>query len=164
VALLTAAAALAVRLLLVRARPRPGAFEVACFSWACVATLCVGNAYLGQREHLFTVMVLPYLVLRWLRGAGGEAGWGFAAGLGAAAGLAVCMKPPYFLPLLLVPEAFWLIRRGDWRSGWSPETIALGVAIALFGVHLFAFPPEVWKAFFGRYLGLIAGGYGASCG
>jgi hypothetical protein len=161
VALLTAAAALAARLLVVRARPRPGVFEVACFSWACVATLYLGNLFLGQREHLFAVMALPYLVLRWLRGAGGEAGRGFAACLGAAAGLAVCMKPPYFLPLLLVPEAVWLIRHRDWRRARSPETIALGVAIALFAVHLFAFPPEVWKAFFGRYLGLIAGGYGA---
>lgn len=161
VVLLTAAATLAARLLLVRARPRPGVWEIACFSWACVATLYVGNAVLGQREHLFAVMALPYLVLRWVRSTGGEVKGGFALAVGTAAGIAVCMKPPYFLPLLLLPEICWLIQRRDWRSARSPETIALTVAIALFGVHLFFFPPEVWKSFFGRYLGLIASGYGS---
>jgi len=160
VALLTAAATLAARLLLVRARPRPGVWEVACFSCACVATLYVGNAVFGQREHLFAVMALPYLVLRWVRSTRGEVKGGFAATVGIAAGLAVCMKPPYFLPLLLVPEVFWLIRHRDWRRAWSPETIALTVVIGLFAVHLFVFPPEVWKTYFGRYLGLIASGYG----
>ena len=161
VALLTAVATLAARLLLVRARPRPGVWEVACFSWACVATMYLGNAVFGQREHLFALIALPYLVLRWVRSTGGEVKGGFAAAVGTAAGVAVCMKPPYFLPLLLVPEVFWLVRHRDWRRAWTPETIALTVAIALFGVHLFVFPAEVWKAFFGRYLGLIASGYGA---
>jgi hypothetical protein len=161
VALSTALATLVVRLLLVRARPRPGVWEVACFSWACIATLHVGNAVFGQREHLFALMALPYLVLRWVRSTRGEVKGGFAAAAGLVAGVAVCMKPPYFLPLLLIPEVFWLIRHRDWRRAWSPETIALAVAIALFAVHLFVFPPDVWQTFFGRYLSLIASGYGA---
>jgi len=161
VALLTAAAALAARLLLVRARPRPGVWEVACFSWVCVATLHLGGAVFGQREHLFAVMALPFLVLRWVRSTGGEVKGSFAAMVGISAGLAVCMKPPYFLSLLLVPEVVWLIQHRDWRRTWRPETIALAAVIALFAVHLFAFPPAVWKAYFGRYLGLIASGYGA---
>ena len=113
----------------------------------------------GQREHVFALLIVPWVLVRWVRHQHGAIPPGVAALVGGAAAVTGCMKPPLFLPLLLVPDLYWSVTARRIRNIWTAEIVAAVSVTLIFGLHLFAFPAEVWRTFFSRYLPLLAGGY-----
>ena len=84
----------------------------------------------GQREHLITLLLLPYLVGAAARAHAGDLPRPLAIAVGAAAGLAIGMKPQYALVVLAVEGVVWRAR-GSWRALVGPELGALAAAAAL---------------------------------
>lgn len=114
----------------------------------------------GQREHLFAIAFVPYLLLRQRRQSGGAISPLFAAAVGTAAGVAACLKP-HFVILALAPEVYWRLRRTRTRAGVPVELIALVVAGVLYALHFLLVPGPMREAWSGRWLPLIAAGYRA---
>ncbi len=85
----------------------------------------------GQREHLITLLLLPYLVDAAARAQASDPPRLLAIGIGAAAGLAIGMKPQYALVVLAVEGVVWRARRQRWPALLSPELGALAAAVAL---------------------------------
>ena len=84
----------------------------------------------GQREHLITLLLLPYLVDAAARAHAGGPPRSVAAWIGAAAGLAIGMKPQYALVALAVEGIVWRARR-RWQAVVSTELGMLAGTVAL---------------------------------
>lgn len=128
------------------------AFVLVGASWFLFLTL-----YWGQREHIFTLLYLPFLALRVFRREGGHIGWGLALFIGVMAGLGAAIKPYFALTAVLVEIAgLWVSRRWFIRV---PEIA--GVALVA-GAHIsyFAFNPDVLAAFV-ELIERLQQGYGA---
>lgn len=91
----------------------------------------------GQREHIFMLMFLPFVILMWLRWnhfQGVNRYLGFVIGLIAGIGLTI---KPYFFVLLLVMVLFWLFSRRNWRFWYYSEwwgMVVAGVCYILFAL------------------------------
>ena len=113
-------------------------FCLAVFSWF---TLLIND--FGQREHLFFLAVVPWLLLRFYCC---EGGWGgfrrettFLFGL--LVGIAATMKPQFLLGLV-VTELYWVFRYRSTRHFFTIETF--GVVSAFFGYAVFLLlQPEI---------------------
>jgi hypothetical protein len=83
----------------------------------------------GEREHVFCILAVPYVLIVPMRGLDGRMGsaWRFAIGL--VAGVAVNIKPPFGL-ILVAAEAASLFIAGRGALLWS-EQIGLAVSAAL---------------------------------
>jgi len=160
---LAAAAASTACLARLLRRPETGLTEeearAAALVWATLSLAVDLNRSFGQRDHLFALAFAPYLVLRWVRWSGGAAGAGAAVALGLAAGLTACFRP-FFVALLLLPEAYGLLaQRGPRRALAAPEAIAAALAGAAYGAHFLLLPPEVREAILERWGPQIVAGY-----
>lgn len=115
----------------------------------------------GQREHLMSALVLPYLGAAALRAENGAPSRGLGLTAGILAGLGFCLKP-YFL-LAAVPVEIWLWRRKNRTNFVRTETVAiLAVGIAyLAAVRVFA-PDYLDRVVPDAMLGYSA--YGAATG
>ena len=125
---------------------RPGErLRTSSLAWALAALILYGTTvhswyYIGQREHMLVLMVLPYLFLawRWLEAEPEvtpllkiRKGQRIAAGLLAVAGCG--LKPQHLLVIASV-EALLFLRTHDWRGMIRPEAMAFlagGVAYCL---------------------------------
>ncbi len=160
VLLLTALVAWSVRPLTSRARDPLRTWESGALSLGVAASPWVMSTYMfGQREHLFALVLVPWFLVRWLRHHDGTVPGGVASLVGVFAGIAGCMKPPLFLPLLFIPDLYWWSVARRVQHLCAAEIIAAAATTLLFALHLFAFPGDVWRTFFFRYLPLLAGGY-----
>ena len=121
-------------------------------SWALFLTL-----QWGEREHLFILLYLPWVVLRLLRREDKSIGRGLALTIGLMAGVGLALKPYFALTGLLV-EGVGLLTSRRWHLR-TPEV--LGVLVVA-GAHVlyFALNLDVLKAFIGLIQHLSAG-YGA---
>jgi hypothetical protein len=158
--LLTALVALSIRPLAGRAgeslrRLESGAMALA----VALSPWILTGLMFGQREHVFALLIVPWVLVRWVRHQQGAIAPAVAALVGGAAAVAGCMKPPLFLPLLLVPDLYWAATARRIRNIWTAEIVAAVSVTLIFGLHLFVFPAGVWRIFFSRYLPLLAGGY-----
>ncbi len=93
----------------------------------------------GQREHLITLLLLPYLVSAAARAHASDPPRCIAIWIGAAAGLAIGMKPQYALVVLAVEGVVWRARR-RWQVLVGPELGALAASAALAAAW------TVWRA------------------
>jgi hypothetical protein len=92
---------------------------------ALVFFVLVGDHF-GQREHLMTILLLPYLISLAARGVGIESPRIEALCVGVCAGLGFALKPHYLLVLVVLELALALRRRAP-SSLLRPELIALSV-------------------------------------
>lgn len=128
------------------------------FVWTLFSLLMFKRGYFGEREHIFVLLFLPFLVVRWLRAQDAEISSLTALIVGFAAGIGTCIKP-YFVLVALVPELYWLLHSR--KPGlFRPEIGAYVCAGALFALHLFLLPDSVTRNLFGRWLPLILDRYG----
>jgi hypothetical protein len=95
----------------------------------------------GQREHLFTLFWLPYVLLVAARESGVPVGRGRAVALGAWAGLGIALKPFFVLPWAGV-EAYVLLRRR--RLILRAETLSAAGVVALYVASVFV----IWPGYF----------------
>jgi hypothetical protein len=127
-----------------RAVSRLLAGEPGALGWlVCVAILLlvlVGYDF-GQREHLITLLLLPYLAGAADRAHGSPLQGPLAIGIGAAAGLAVGMKPQYALVVLAAETVVGFARRSG-RALLGPQLVALAAAAALSALFTVWFAPD----------------------
>jgi hypothetical protein len=131
---------------------------------ACMIPLLSMWVYLqgefGQREQLFLLVWVPFLLLRMLGRSKGS-GWTlFAVMAGTLTGIMMLCKPT-FLALVLLTEGWILFRTGNPRSLIRAEMVAVYCVLVLFGLHLVLLPGGLRSPFFTRYLPMLASGYGA---
>ena len=122
--------------------------------------LTVFDAF-GQREHIFILLYLPYLLLRWLRLHPHRfVDRRLEIWIGVAAGIGLCLKP-HFLLIEASVEAFLGLQLRSLRKLASPELLAVALVGAAYAAH-FAFLPEEARAGMREVLGwLDSGGYKA---
>jgi len=95
----------------------------------------------GQREHLLTIFVIPYLFLCVLRLQEKAIDPYFASIVGLLAGLGFVIKPYFVLPLILVECYLWIARKKIW--GWyRPEIIAILLVYLSYIISVFLIFPE----------------------
>jgi hypothetical protein len=92
----------------------------------------------GQREHLLTALVLPYLALVALRLRGQPIRAWLAIAIGIAAAVGFALKPHQILALVLI-EAFALARG---LRPFRPETWAVAAGLVVYVVGIFALFPS----------------------
>jgi hypothetical protein len=85
-------------------------------------TLIAIGGNFGQREHLFVVLALPYVLSVAGRIEGEEMGWVRMSIIGAMAALGMALKP-HFLLVGVVLELYLLMARGRRRVTWRPELL-----------------------------------------
>jgi hypothetical protein len=119
----------------------------------------------GQREHLFFLAYLPFLILRWIRWRGIPISRNLALGLGIVAGVGTCIKP-HFLLMAIAPEALWFAIDGSGslrdrlHRFLTPEFIAFTMTGFAYTAHFFLMPDALRNAYFGRWVPLLLeGGY-----
>ena len=111
---------------------------------ALLVALAAGPDW-GQREHLFLIGYLPFLLRRVQRWEGlGETRWGLDLAVGIGAGLVAALKP-HFLLIAALPELFWALRRRTLRPWATVEMGAFVAVVALYVLH-FLFWPAAMRA------------------
>ena len=104
-----------------------------------VALLWLPGREFAEREHLFCILVLPYLIDVPLRNDlfGMHRSFSFAAAF--AAGVAVNLKPP--LAVIIASVELYALAVNGWRSLLSPAVAALAASTLLsVAAYLFLFP------------------------
>ena len=127
------------------------ATALAAFLLVCIALSLQFRVLLdyhfGQREHLFVLLYLPFLVLRWVRWEGGRVSPSMALVTGVAAGLGTCIKP-HFGIIALAPELYWLATKREFRRLIAPEAIAFLLACLGYIAHfLILYYPTTLRGF-----------------
>ncbi len=93
----------------------------------------------GQREHMFILLFLPGLVLRWCRWNEERLNPRLAVFLGIMAGIGAWIKP-YFLLVVLAVEIYWLLVHRNLKPLVQPETIGFASIGLIYMVAFLAFP------------------------
>lgn len=125
------------------------------------STICVHlQDHFGQREHLFLLFYIPFLVMRVLRHQGERYRAPLTILTGALAGIGVSLKPHYLLAAILA-EALLLLIRGEFRRALDTENLALSAVVLAYVGHWLLVPAEMREAFFGRWVPLVVDGYAA---
>jgi hypothetical protein len=118
------------------------------WAWVSWVPFTQGDFNFGQRDHLFVLVIVPFLVGRWLRWEEIPVPRATQILLGVMAGLGTCLKP-YYMLIPLVVEGVWLLRKRAWRPIFSADLLAYVGTGAAFVGHLFLLPEEIRAAFFG---------------
>ena len=96
--------------------------------------LAVTTYHFGQREHVFTMSWLPYIVLRSLRSTNATVPTRVAILTGAMAGISLVLKP-HFVLFWLGAEALALSRAKRLARLVTAETLAIIAVFGLYGAH-----------------------------
>ena len=143
-------------------KPRSGLHEagrsLVLLTWIILYFSVDSHGDMGQREYLFALLYIPYLLLRILRHRGGSVSFAFAVLLGLQAGVGVSLKPHFLLCAAVVELALLLFTR-RWRTLRQAENIALAAVVAAYVLHWLFVPAAMREAFFGRWMPLIAAHY-----
>jgi hypothetical protein len=118
-------------------------------------------SWFGQREYLFVLALLPYMLLRTARLNGVAVSFYVSVICGLFIGLMASLKPPQFVALLFAVELFLCFRHKSVRLLMTPE-IAVAVCVAvLYALIFFLFGGASFEVFVERYLPLFATSYDA---
>jgi hypothetical protein len=123
-----------------------------------IATLVIMPRAYGQREHLFMLMTLPFLLLRVHRWNGGTYVWWLAGVIGMIAAVGTSFKP-WFVLLTLLLEGYNLFRHRGLRPLLQSEIAGILVVCVLYVVYGLA-NPNVIAAYFQDVVPAVANGYG----
>ncbi len=156
------------RRLLLGARGLPPALAHVIVAAAALVFVAGPLRDFGQREHLATMLALPYFVLLGLRVLGrdpeGGRGRALAVLVGFAAALGFCLKP-YFL-LAPVGAELYLLARTRGRGGLfrrlaRPESITLAAGALLYAASIPVFAPAYLSELLPVGYAVFQAGYGA---
>ena len=117
-------------------------------AWIASAILVFAYGHFGQREHLFVLTGLPFLVARIVRHEGDSLPRWLGIVLGLQASIGALCKPHFVLVLAVVELALFL---GDrrWRLFWTAEMFALGSLLAAYVLHWLFVPALMRDTYFG---------------
>lgn len=95
----------------------------------------------GQREHVMTILVMPYILLTAAVARGTRLSWPTAVAIGFCAGFGVALKP-YFLLLPVLLELYLMAGSRRWMTWTRPEALTLGILVTAYIAFIAAFTPE----------------------
>jgi hypothetical protein len=113
----------------------------------------------GQREHLFALAFLPFIVVRCQRYSCGSVPAVLVFFVSLAMGLACALKAPQFCSIWFVAEAYLLFRYRRLAALIAPEMLWVALVFVLYLAHFLLWPELARENFFYRYVPLIAAGY-----
>ncbi|GJL64048.1 MAG: hypothetical protein NPIRA04_27020 [Nitrospirales bacterium] len=102
---------------------------------ASYALVVVPGADFGQREHIMSILTMPYIILAVLRIAGGVCAWPLRVFIGSLAGIGFSLKPHFLLIPLIIECYRWIKLRHLQEKGQS-ETFAFISVTGLYGITL----------------------------
>lgn len=114
---------------------------------------------IGQREHLFVLALLPYLLTRVLRAQGKPVTRGEALLSGLFMAATAALKPLQFVALILPVEIYLLAKYRRFDTLRAPEVLVAVIFVLLYSVHFLLLPEESTARFFSEYLPLILESY-----
>jgi hypothetical protein len=134
---------------------------VAAFSLSVLDLRLFTTNEFGQREHIFFLLVMPYVILRWLRWRGRLThGTSLGIFVGLAAGVGAYIKP-HFLLILLALELFWFIAEGRRIFGRGQEVTAVIGLGFLYVLWVLLMPQEMRAGLLSVVQSVLSGGYRA---
>ena len=95
----------------------------------------------GQREHLFIIYALPWMLLRFCTWEGMRSRSVPAFALGVCTGVAASLKPHYLLPVALT-EVYWLLRYRETKPLLASEVLGF-ISFGLLYAGFLLLHPEV---------------------
>lgn len=116
------------------------------------------NGDFGQREHLFILAWLPFLLVRYSRTRDVGVSIPLALVTGSLAGIMMLCKPSFLAQVVLIEVWMGLRMRGK-MTYRTPEMIAVYSVVLVFAVHLLLLPGGLQSPFFTRWIPFIAAGY-----
>jgi hypothetical protein len=137
---------------------RPAEQGMVVLAWMALYLLVDWRGDVGQREHLFVLLYVPYLFLRILRHRRGSVAAWFAVLLGIQAGLGASIKP-HFLVAAGVVEIALLAASRRWRALVQPETVSLAGVVAAYVAYWMFMPRQMREEFLGRWAPLLRRSY-----
>ncbi len=114
----------------------------------------------GQRQHLATIAIVPFIFCRWLRSKGSKVPAGLSATSGIFSGIMLALVPQY----LLVPAAVEVVfqqRRFNLAGLFAPEMVCAAISGLACAASLFLLPAVATDEYLHRWLPLIIQGYSA---
>jgi hypothetical protein len=112
----------------------------------------------GQREHLFLLAWLPFVLIRYSRMQNAGVNRLLAVITGAVAGVMMLCKPTFLLQAVLLE--IWMGLRMKGRGTYrTPEMLAVYSIFLALAVHLLLLPGSLQSPFFTRWIPFIADGY-----
>lgn len=87
----------------------------------------------GQRENLFFIFSMPYLLMMEYRLQGRDVNLYLAIGVGLLAGLVFILKP-YFLMTLLLVELYYLVQKKSLKAMIRPEIMSIMVLLIAYSI------------------------------
>lgn len=135
--------------------------RTAAILYPMILTVGVAMAFdprVGQREHLFAMLYLPYLFVRWSRGYEIPLRGSFTITAGLLAGVGASIKP-HFLIVAVTVEAYLLLRHRRLGSFVRPECMAFLVVCFTYALHFLLVPRPMRHEFFGRLIPLMTQHY-----
>lgn len=112
----------------------------------------------GQREEIFVLLYLPFLLLRYLRYfSDAKVSSAYAVFLGVFGSLGICLKHYFLLVAIMVELSMILVRRKILL--FSPENIAAVVLALLYLGHFLLAPKAMQENYFGFLVPAFARGY-----
>jgi hypothetical protein len=127
-------------------------------AWVTASIVVYIHSFFGQREHLFTLLYFPFLVMRVGRFFGFSASIRMASVVGIQAGIGCCIKP-HFLVIACAVELALLLKHRRLRELWSSEVAMFWLTAAAYVAHWFFVPHAMFDNFFHRWFPLISNGY-----
>ncbi|CAN5398194.1 hypothetical protein BH11CYA1_BH11CYA1_04090 [soil metagenome] len=112
----------------------------------------------GQREHIFCITYVPFLLLRYLRWQNIEVGRWPAIAAGLLAGIGLALKP-HFMLMACAPEVVWLLRSRQFKPFVAPEVLAVVAVVVIYLVHFIFLPIQELQAFFNFVVPIYKEGY-----
>lgn len=104
------------------------------------------NVEFGQREHLFMLLVLPYILLRWLRCSGFKINKKESLLCGISAGIAYCLDPLFLLPFIAL-ELFFRFDKRAIRPLVPPELKSVLLTMLVYLGHFLLLPFSAFAYF-----------------
>jgi hypothetical protein len=113
----------------------------------------------GQREHLFALAFLPFIIIRCLRYTDRPVSQVLVFVVSVAMGFVFALKAPQFGVIWFISEAYLLFRYRRLSALFSAEIRWVALIVLLYAAHFLFLPDLSRENFFFRYIPLIAAGY-----
>ncbi len=104
------------------------------------------NIEFGQREHLFMLLLLPYLLLRWLRSSGFKIESLESGICGVMAGIAFCLDPLYLIAFFAL-ELFYRFDKTYAKPLVPPELKCVLLTLGVYLGHFLLLPFSAFNYF-----------------
>jgi len=121
----------------------------------------------GQREHIFVLLFVPYVILRcFVYDDSGrpsaihpKISRSLSIGIGILAGLGVCIKP-HFLEVIVAFEIVWQLCRRNFKLLLNSECLSVYATIVLYLAHFALLPRAALDVLFKEALPIYTNGVG----